>query len=30
MKKIIHHPIVDVIVTFIIAYLLMYKAWVHR
>lgn len=28
MKKIIHHPIVDVILTFIIAYLLMYKTWI--
>lgn len=28
MKKIIHHPIVDVILTFIIAYLLIYKTWI--
>lgn len=28
MKKIIHHPIVDVILTFIIAYFLIYHAWI--
>ena len=28
VKKIIHHPIVDVILTFVIAYLLIYKAWI--
>ena len=28
MKKIIHHPIVDAILTFIIAYFLIYHAWI--
>ena len=28
MKRVIHHPIVDVILTFIIAYLLIYKTWI--
>ncbi len=27
MKKILHHPIVDAVLTFIIAYLLMFKTW---
>ena len=28
MKKILKHPVVDTIVTFIIAYILMYKTWI--